>query len=117
MMDFTFSEKQRSLYDSIVAFAKKELNHGVIERDRTQIFSKEEWKKCGVLKLQGLCVPEEYGGAGLDALSTAIALEALGYGSSDGGLNFSIAAHLLANTLPVSLYGTDEQRKKYLPKL
>jgi alkylation response protein AidB-like acyl-CoA dehydrogenase len=45
--------------------------------------------------LQGLPVPEEYGGVGLDPPSTAIALEALGYGCEDGGLSFSICAHLL----------------------
>ncbi len=117
MTDFMFTPKQNELYNSIVTFAKKELNNSVIERDKKQIFPTKEWKKCGALKLQGLCISKKYGGVGLDAVSTAIALEALGYASLDGGLNFSIAAHLLANVVPIALYGSEEQKQNYLPKL
>lgn len=117
MIEFNYSAEQKSLYDAIIAFAKRELNNSVIERDKAQTFPIKEWKKCGEMKLQGLCVPKEYGGMGLNAISTAIALEALGYGSIDGGLNFSIAAHLLAVALPIVLYGNDKQKKTYLSKL
>jgi alkylation response protein AidB-like acyl-CoA dehydrogenase len=62
-------------------------------------------------------VDEEYGGSGLDPLSCAIALEALGYGCTDGGLVFSLCAHLLSCVVPVWLHGNEEQKKKYLPGL
>lgn len=117
MIDFTYTPEQRALYDTIAEFAGKELNHNVVERDQQQVFAAAEWKKCGALKLQGLCVPAAYGGAGLDAVSTAIALEALGYGCTDGGLGFSIAAHLLACVVPVWLHGSEAQKKELLPGL
>src|ERR1700756_106837 len=117
MIDFTYTEEQKKLYNTIIAFAKKELNFGVIERDKTQQFSIESWKKCGGLQLQGLCVPKQNGGMGLDAISSAIALEALGYGCTDGGLSFAIGAHLLACAVPIVLYGSEEQKNKYLPKI
>lgn len=117
MFDFTLTDEQKLLKKEITRFAKRELNEGIIERDRNNEFSKELWLKCGEMGLQGLPVPEEYGGSGLDPISTAIALEALGYGCEDGGLNFSICAHLLACVIPIMKFASDEQKKKYLPKL
>ena len=102
-MDFALSEDQVMLRDEIINFARNELNEGVIERDRAQTFPRELWLKCGEMGMQGLPVPEEYGGAGLDRLSVAVALDALGYGCEDGGLSFSICAHLLACVIPVML--------------
>ncbi len=116
-MNFSLTEDQQMLRDEIINFAKQELNKDIIERDRAQEFPKDLWLKCGEMGLQGLPVPEEYGGAGLDALSTAIALDALGYGCQDGGLSFSICAHLLACVIPIINHGTEEQKQKYLPRL
>jgi len=116
-MNFALTEDQEMLRDEIVHFARQELNKDIIERDRNQEFPRDLWLKCGEMGLQGLPVPEEYGGAGLDALSTAIAIEALGYGCEDGGLSFSICAHLLACVIPIMNHGTEEQKRKYLPKL
>ncbi|MEM8486531.1 MAG: acyl-CoA dehydrogenase family protein [Bacteroidota bacterium] len=116
-MNFSLTEDQQMLRDEIINFAKQELNKDIIERDRAQEFPKDLWLKCGEMGLQGLPVPEEYGGAGLDALSTAIALDALGYGCQDGGLSFSICAHLLACVIPIINHGTEEQKQKYLPLL
>jgi hypothetical protein len=117
MMEFSFSPEQQLIRENIIAFAKKELNRNVRERDREQVFPRELWQKCGEQKLPGLCVDEAFGGAGLDPVSTAAALEALGYGSEDGGLNFSLCAHLLACVVPVWKFGTEAQKKKYLPDL
>ena len=75
------------------------------------------WLKCGEMGFQGLPVDEKYGGLGLDPLSTALALEALSYGCEDGGLVFSICAHLLACVIPIWKYGSEEQKEKYLPGL
>ena len=116
-MDFALTEDQRLLRDNIVRFAQRELNDGVLERDREQAFPRELWLKCGEMGLQGLPVPEEYGGVGLDPLSVAIALEALGYGCQDGGLVFSICAHLLACVVPIWKHGNEDQKRKYLPGL
>jgi alkylation response protein AidB-like acyl-CoA dehydrogenase len=116
-MDFSVSSDQRTFRDEIVRFARAELNGDLIERDRQQLFRRDLWDKCGELGLQGLPVPEEYGGIGLDALSTAMALEALGYGCEDSGLVFSICAHLLSCVVPIWKHGTEEQRRRYLPKL
>ena len=116
-MDFSLSEDQKVLYDQVVRFARQELNAGVAGRDREQAFPHELWLACGGMGLQGLPVPEAYGGSGVDALSTAIALEALGYGCEDAGLVFSICAHLLSCVVPIWKYGSEEQKRRYLPGL
>ena len=77
-MDFELTEDQRILHDEIIKFARAELNEAVQERDEAHEFSRELWNKCGDMGLQGLAVPEEYGGVGLDSLSTAMALEVEG---------------------------------------
>jgi alkylation response protein AidB-like acyl-CoA dehydrogenase len=116
-MDFAYTEEQALLRKEIVRFARAELNEGVAARDREHQFARDLWQKCGELKLPGLPVPEEYGGGGLDPLSTAIALEALGYGCKDSGLVFSICAHLLACVVPIWKFGSEEQKRRYLPGL
>src|SRR5690606_18932915 len=100
--------------DSIVKFARGELNEGVIERDREQAFSRELWRKCAAIGIQGLPVPEEYGGSGADTVTCAMALEALGYGCRDGGLVFSLCAHLLARVVPLWQHGSPQQKERYL---
>ncbi len=116
-MDFAFSEDQKSLRTWVIGFAQKELNENVPQRDRDQTFLRELWKKCGNAGIQGLPIPEEYGGSGLDPLSTVIALEALGYGCHDGGLVFSIGAHMFSCMVPIWKFGTEEQKRRYLPGL
>ncbi|HEX8517257.1 MAG TPA: acyl-CoA dehydrogenase family protein [Bacteroidia bacterium] len=116
-MEFSLTSEQKLIQENITGFARMTLNAGVIERDRERIFDRNLWKKCADQKLTGLPVDESFGGAGLDPVSCIAALEALGYGSDDGGLNFSICAHLLACIVPVMKYGSAEQRKKYLPGL
>jgi alkylation response protein AidB-like acyl-CoA dehydrogenase len=116
-MDFSFTDEQQILRASIIRFAQTTLNEGVIERDREQRFSRELWRKCGEMGLQGLPVPEQYGGSGLDTLSSAIALEAIGYGCHDGGLVFSLGAHLLSCVVPLWQHGNEMQKQRYLPGL
>lgn len=116
-MDFAPSDEQRALRETVLRFAERELNGEVIERDRSQTFRRDLWKQCAAIGLQGLPVPEEYGGAGLDPLSTAIALEAFGNGCRDGGLVFSLCAHLLACVVPVWKHGNETQLRRYLPGL
>jgi len=116
-MDFSFSDEQKLLRDNIVRFAREALNPGAAERDREQAFSRELWRKCGEIGIQGLPVPEQYGGSSVDPLTCAIALEALGYGCHDGGLVFSLCAHLLSCVVPLWQHGNEEQRGRYLPGL
>jgi len=116
-MDFSLNEEQKLLRKTIIRFAQKELNHGIRERDREQIFPHDLWLKCGEMGLQGLPVPEEFGGQGLDPLTTALVLEAFGYGCHDGGLVFAVGAHLLACVTPIWKHGSEEQKRRYLPGL
>lgn len=116
-MDFSLSEEQQLIRQEIVRFAQNELNGDVSERDRTQTFPHDLWFACGEMGLQGLPVDEEYGGSGFDPLTTAIALEALGYGSRDSGLVFSVCAHLLSCVIPIWKYGNEGQKRNYLPKM
>lgn len=116
-MSFEPTEDQRRLSDEIVRFARAELNEGVEERDRAETFRRDLFEACGRMGLPGLPVPEEYGGQGADALTTAIALEAFGYGCKDGGLVFSVCAHLLACVVPVWRHGTEAAKRRWLPGL
>ncbi|MFC4634279.1 acyl-CoA dehydrogenase family protein [Dokdonia ponticola] len=116
-MTYILTKQQITLKKEIIAFSQSELNAGVEDRDRNETFDRLLWKKCGDLKLQGLCIPEMYGGRGLDFQHMVIALEALGYGCTDNGLSFSIGAHLLACTIPILKYGSETQKREYLPML
>ncbi len=116
-MDFNLSAEDADLRDRIVRFAQKELSPGAAERDRRHEFPRELWHKCGDLGLTGLPVPETFGGTGLSPLSTAVALEALGYGCTDGGLAFSVCAHLLACVVPIWKHGGEAMKQRYLPDL
>ena len=116
-MEFSFSEEQKLLRDNIVRFAREVLTPGAAERDRKQEFSRDLWLKCGEIGIQGLPVPQQYGGSGVDPLTCAIALEALGYGCRDGGLVFSLCAHLLSCVVPLWQHGSEEQKRRYLPGL
>ena len=113
-MDFALTEEQRILRDSVIRFAREALNDDLHDRDRDQAFSRDLWRQCASIGLQGLPVPEEFGGTGLDALSCAIALEAFGYGCRDGGLVFSLCAHLLACVVPVWKHADADQKQRYL---
>lgn len=116
-MDFELNDEQRSLRQSIIDFAERELNADVLERDKDGSFSREAWAKCAELGLLALPVPEEYGGAGADALTILVALEALGYSCTDNGLVFSLNAQLWACETPIVHFGTEEQKRRYLPGL
>ncbi len=105
---------------NVVTFANGELAQTPadrIARDRDAEFWRAGWDACGRFGIQGLPVPGELGGQGQDALTTAIALEALGSACEDGGLLFSINAHLWSAVTPVWKHGTPEQQRRWLPGL
>lgn len=117
MSPFSLSKDQIELRESTSSFAREHLVDDIVERDRLQKFSRELWERCGLERLQGLPVPQSYGGRGLDPLSTAAALEGLGYGCPDSGLAFSIAAHLLACVVPIWKHGDESLKERYLADL
>ena len=116
-MDFSWSPQQKDLFDAISKFASQELNRDLIENDHNGVFNRDGWKKCGHLGIQGLSVPVDDGGLGQDSLTTVGALERLGYVCRDNGLVFSLNAHMWTVCMPLVAFGTEEQKRRYLPGL
>jgi alkylation response protein AidB-like acyl-CoA dehydrogenase len=116
-MDLSLTKEQQELQNGAIEFARSELNEDVIRRDREEIFSFEGWKKCADFGVLGLPVPAQYGGLDLGITEVIAVMEGLGYGSRDQGLLFSMNAHLWTCSLPILVYGTEEQRCRCLPKL
>jgi alkylation response protein AidB-like acyl-CoA dehydrogenase len=116
-LEFAWSEEQSAFRREVIRFAKEELNDRLMERDEASEFSWDAWRKCAKLGIQGLPIPSEYGGGDADCLTTVCALEALGYGCRDNGLLFSLNAHMWSSEIPLLTFGTEAQKKKYLPKL
>lgn len=116
-MDFSWSDEQLAFRKEVIRFAREELNDDIIPRDRDEAFFWDGWRKCGRFGIQGLPVPQEFGGSGGDTLTTVCALEALGYGCRDNGLLFSVNAHMWGSEIPILSFGRENQKKRYLPKL
>lgn len=108
-MDFAWSAEQQELYDRAHRFAREGWGRGV-DRDA-------RWRLAGEFGLLGLCVPAEYGGMALDALTTARVVEAVGRGSREMGLLFSACAHLFAAAMPVAAHGSEALRQEFLPRM
>lgn len=116
-MDFELSADQTELRTAIRAFAREELNHDLEQRDHDGMFPRDCWQKCADFGLLGMPVPTEYGGQGEDLITTTIAMEALGWGCRDNGLVFSLNAQMWAVQMPIVHYGTEEQKREWLPLL
>jgi L-prolyl-PCP dehydrogenase len=117
LVDFEWTAEQRMYREEVARFASSALADDVIEPDAGASFSREAWQKCAHFGIQGLPVPTDYGGVGADALTIVLALEGFGYGCKDNGLIFSLNAHMWACELALVTFGTDEQRRRYLPGL
>ncbi len=107
---------QRELYEAVLRLAES-LPRDVRERDRAQAFSRSAWERCAAFGIQGLPLPEDLGGGGAGVVTTLLALEALGQGCTDGGLLFSVNAHMWAVEVPLWRYGSREQQRTWLPRL
>ena len=116
-MDFELSAEQQELRAAVRTFAREELNHDLEARDHEGTFPRDCWLKCAEFGLLGLPVPTEYGGQGQDLVTTTIAMEALGWGCRDNGLVFSLNAQMWAVQMPIVHYGTEAQKREWLPKL
>ncbi len=116
-MDFALTPEQRAFQQTVIRFATRELNDEVTPRDGRGEFSREAWNRCARFGIQGLPVPEAYGGAGADALQITLAMEALGYGCRDNGLLFSLNAQMWSCEMPLVRSGSEDQKRRYLPGL
>jgi alkylation response protein AidB-like acyl-CoA dehydrogenase len=116
-VDFGLSAEQRELTEAATAFARRELNQDLAKREDAGEFPRDAWRACAAFGIQGLPVPAELGGAGADILTTALVMEALGYGCRDNGLLFSVNAQLWSVELPLVTFGTPAQQQAYLPGL
>jgi alkylation response protein AidB-like acyl-CoA dehydrogenase len=118
MMEFSFSDTQQHWYDKTIRFATEELHDPEsTAREQRAEFWREGFERCGRFGIPGLTVPVEYGGQGLDLPTTLAAMEGLGYGCRDTGLIFAINAALWTVTMPILSFGTEAQKRRYLPGL
>jgi short-chain 2-methylacyl-CoA dehydrogenase len=114
-MDFELTDEQRLLRDTVRDFARQEVAPVAEELDRTKSFPYELVAKMGELGMMGIPFPEEYGGGGADTLSYALAVEELT--RVDSSVAITMAAHTSLGTMPIHLWGTDEQKGDWLPEL
>ena len=112
-MDFAWLPAQQELYEHVLAYARDTWGDALAEATWTRA----DWARLGEFGLLGLCIPVEYGGMGLDALTTARCMEALGQGCRDMGLVFSAGAHLFAGCMPLVEHGSEALKRELLPAL
>ncbi len=111
-----FSEEQLMMKQTVKEFVDKEIwpnKHRFENKDYA--FTEECMKKAGELGLLGVAVPEEYGGLGMGFVSTMLVCDYIS--GATGSFSTAFGAHTGIGTMPITLYGTEEQKKKYVPKL
>jgi short-chain 2-methylacyl-CoA dehydrogenase len=114
-MDFDLSDHHRLLRDTVRDFATQEIAPVAEELDRTKSFPYEIVKRLGELDLMGIPFPEEYGGGGGDSLAYALAVEELA--RVDSSVAITLCAHTSLGTQPIYLFGSEEQKREWLPAL
>ena len=114
-MNFDLSEEQRMWRAAVHEFVSREVKPKARDVDEKGEFNWDAVRKMGPLGLLGLNVPEEFGGPGVDAVSAAIAIEELGWGC--GSTALAIAAHNGLGCAPVTLFGSDELKRRFLPSV
>jgi len=112
-MDFDLNDEQRMWQKTVHEFVAAEVRPKAREVNETGEFNWPAVRKMGPLGLLGMAVGEEYGGSGVDAISFAIAIEELGWGC--GSTALAIAAHNGLGCAPITRFGTEEQKRKFLP--
>ncbi len=108
---------QASTYAAVAEFARTLPRDNVRALDPSSGFDRDSWRRCGAFGIMGLPAPGAYGGGDADVVTTILALEALGYGCVDNGLVFSVNAHLWTSVVPIWHFGTEEQKRFWLPGL
>ena len=114
-LDFDLGETADMIRDPVRAFTAARLTPRAADIDRTNEFPRDLWPELGELGLLGITVEEEYGGTGLGYLEHVVAMEEISRGSASVGLSYGAHSNLCVNQL--RRWGTDAQKRKYLPKL
>jgi alkylation response protein AidB-like acyl-CoA dehydrogenase len=114
-VDFDLTSEQELIRDTVRTFARERVAPAAAALDLEGRFPYELVAELAALGLMGLPIPEEYGGAGGDILSYAIAIEELT--RIDSSVAITVAAHTSLGTMPILLYGTEEQKRRWLPDL
>jgi alkylation response protein AidB-like acyl-CoA dehydrogenase len=114
-MQFELTREQREIQALTREFAQTEIEPHAAAWDREHRFPRDLYVKLAELGLMGVCIPEEYGGAGADFLSYVLVLEELS--RADAGVGVTVAVHTSACTLPLLTFGSDEQRARFVPPL
>jgi alkylation response protein AidB-like acyl-CoA dehydrogenase len=114
-VDFELTTEQREIQAVARDFAQAEIEPHAADWDREHRFPTELYPKLAELGLMGVCMPEEYGGAGADFISYVLVLEELS--KADAGVGVTVAVHTSAVALPILSWGTDEQRSRFVPPL
>ncbi len=114
-MRFDLGEDIAALRDMVHRWAQERVKPLAAEVDRTNVFPHALWRELGELGLLGITVPEEYGGAGMGYLAHAVAVEEIARASASVSLSYGAHSNLCVNQ--IKLNGSDEQKRKYLPKL
>src|ERR1043165_722135 len=112
---YELDEEHTMLRDSIRDFARNVVAPGAIERDIKGEFPRDIIRQLGEMGYQGICIPEEYGGAGMDGLASALVVEELSYADASVGVINSVQNSLVID--PVRKFATDEQKREWLPKM
>jgi len=116
-MDFTLTDEQKMFKETVYRYGKEEIAPLCEEAELRGEFSPEIWRKLGEMGLLGLPFSEELGGSGADVVTCCLAGEALGHAGVDGGSLLAWGAHTYLCSCNIYNFGTEEQKKKYMPKL
>lgn len=114
-MDFQLSSEQEMLRQSVRDFAEKVLGPGVVDRDEKEYYDPFTFKAMADLGLTGIPFEEKWGGAGMDMISYAIAIEEIG--RIDASSADTLSAHVSLGAFPIRMFGNDYQKEKYLISL
>jgi alkylation response protein AidB-like acyl-CoA dehydrogenase len=114
-VDFRLTDDQEMIRETVRDFAQSQIAPRAAEIDRTGAFPVEIFEQMAELGLMGLPIPEEYGGSGGDYASYCLALEEVTRACGSTGLTYE--AHVSLGCMPIYLFGTEEQRREYLPLL
>lgn len=109
------SEEQEQIRDAARDFAQERLAPGAAERDRDSRFPRDELSEMGALGFLGMLVPEEFGGSETGTVAYALALEEIA--AADGACSTIMSVHSSVGCVPILRYGTDDQKRRYLPRL
>ena len=114
-MEFDFADHHRMLRETVREFAENEIAPVAEELDRTKAFPYDIVRRLGELDLMGIPFPTDYGGGGGDSLAYAIAVEELA--RVDSSVAITLCAHTSLGTQPIYLFGSEEQKREWLPRL